>query len=391
MVLLKGLSSKMDSLIENFASVRDNNMIVLKEAKEKGQKVVGIYCTYGPQELAIAAGAIAVGLCGTTEEPISAAEKDLPRNLCPLIKSSYGFAVSDTCPYFHFSDFILGETTCDGKKKMFELMKELKHVHVMNLPQNQDQPSSLALMYEEMKRLKKALEEAFQVTITDEALGEAIHQVNEERKVLKRLFDLNQSKPALISGLDLLTVSWQIGFHADRQERVKLLNELIAEIEERAKAGQVVGTENTPRILLTGTPVGIGNEKVIRLVEECGGQVITMENCGGYKTLDLLIDEEDPRDKLLLLAERYLKIPCSIMSPNTGRLDLLAKMIRDFQIDGVIDLTWQACHTYNIESNSVGQLVKDKLSLPFLHLESDYSQSDLETLRVRIEAFLEMI
>lgn len=381
----------MDSLVEKFSSIRENNMLVLKEAKEKGTKVVGFYCTYGPQELALAAGAIAVGLCGTREDPIPAAENDLPRNLCPLIKSSYGFAVTDTCPYFHFSDFIVGETTCDGKKKMFELMKKLKPVHVMNLPQNQSEPSSLALMYEEMKRLKKALEEALQVTITDEALGEAIHLVNEERKALKRLFDLNQHKPALISGLDLLTVSWQIGFHANRYERVKLINDLVDQIEARAKEGYAVGTEKTPRILLTGTPVGLGCEKVIRLVEECGGQVVTMENCGGYKTLDLMVDEDDLRDKLLLLAERYLKIPCSVMTPNTGRLELLSKMIKDFQIDGVIDLTWQACHTYNIESKTIGELVKDKFGLPFLHLESDYSQSDIETLRVRIEALLEMI
>jgi benzoyl-CoA reductase/2-hydroxyglutaryl-CoA dehydratase subunit BcrC/BadD/HgdB len=152
-----------------------------------------------------------------------------------------------------------------------------------------------------------------------------------------------------------------------------------------------VNTSTTSRILLTGTPVGLGSEKVIALVEERGGLVVTMENCGGYKTLDLMIDEEDPRDKLLLLAERYLKIPCSIMSPNTGRINLLENMIKDFQIDGVIDLTWQACHTYNIESNAVGELVKGKMGLPFLHLETDYSQSDLETLRVRIDAFLEMI
>lgn len=379
------------SMLKDFDTIREQNMITLKEAKEKGTKVVGFYCTYGPQELAVAAGAICVGLCGTKEDPIPAAEKDLPRNLCPLIKSSYGFAVSDTCPFFNFSDLIIGETTCDGKKKMFELMAKIKPTHVMQLPQFPDEEASLALMYEEMKKVKAEIEKQLDITITDEAIGEAIALLNEERRTLKEFFDLNQSKPALITGMDLLKISWQIGFHANRKERTTLIRRLIDEIKAKAAEGYHVGDESTPRILLTGTPTGLGCEKVIRLVEECGGLVVSIENCTGYKTLNQYIDETDTRDKLLLLAERYLKIPCSVMSPNTGRMELLERMIKEFQVDGVIDLTWQACHTYNIESATVGELVKDKLGLPFLHLETDYSQSDVETLRVRINAFLEMI
>ncbi|HHY59157.1 MAG TPA: 2-hydroxyacyl-CoA dehydratase [Clostridia bacterium] len=379
------------NMLEQFDSIREQNMITLKEAKEAGAKVVGFYCTYGPQELAVAAGAICVGLCGTKEDPIPAAEKELPRNLCPLIKSSYGFAVSGTCPFFHFSDLVIGETTCDGKKKMFELMAKFKPVHVMQLPQTQKGEAALNLMYEEMKRVKEVMEEHLGVTITDEALGEAIKLLNEERRTLKELFDLNKAKPAAITGLDLLKVSWQIGFHANRKERTTLIRRLIEDLKAKAAQGYHVGTEKTPRILLTGTPTGLGSEKVIRIVEECGGLVVSMENCTGYKTLSYNIDENDERDKLLLLAERYLKIPCSVMTPNEGRMALLEEMIREFQVDGVIDLTWQACHTYNIEAHTVEQLVKEKLGKPYLHLETDYSQSDVETLRVRINAFLEML
>ncbi|NLL18711.1 MAG: 2-hydroxyacyl-CoA dehydratase [Clostridia bacterium] len=379
------------NMLKDFDTIREQNMITLKELKEKGTKVVGFYCTYGPQELAVAAGAVCVGLCGTKEDPIPAAEKDLPRNLCPLIKSSYGFAVSDTCPFFHFSDLIIGETTCDGKKKMFELMAKIKPTHVMQLPQFPKEEASLALMYEEMKRVKAEMEKHLGVTITDEAIGEAIAILNEERRTMKEFFDLNQAKPALITGMDLLKISWQLGFHANRRERTVLLRRLIDELKAKAAEGYHVGNESTPRILLTGTPTGLGSEKVIRLVEECGGLVVSIENCTGYKTLNQYIDETDTRDKLLLLAERYLKIPCSVMSPNTDRLELLERMINEFQVDGVIDLTWQACHTYNIESATVGEMVKEKLGKPFLHLETDYSQSDVETLRVRINAFLEMI
>jgi benzoyl-CoA reductase/2-hydroxyglutaryl-CoA dehydratase subunit BcrC/BadD/HgdB len=341
----------------------------------------------------LAAGGIPIGLCGTREAPIAAAEQDLPRNLCPLVKSSYGFAITDTCPFFATSDLIIGETTCDGKKKMFEIMKnkQIKDVYVMQLPQAPDDDASVRLWYAELQRLKEYLEKFFGVAITDEALRRAIHQTNEESRALQALFDLNQSRPAPISGMDMLKVSWQVGFQADRQEAVRLIDNLVAETRANATGELAAGEASSPRILLTGTPVGVGNEKVIELVESCGGLVVAMENCGGYKTVELRIDEDDPSDPLLLLAQKYMKIPCSVMTPNHRRLDLLQRMIREFQIDGVIDLTWQACHTYNIESHFVAGLVKNQLGLPFLQLETDYSQSDIETLRVRIQAFLEMI
>ncbi|MDU7305867.1 MAG: 2-hydroxyacyl-CoA dehydratase, partial [Escherichia coli] len=119
------------------------------------------YCTFMPQEIPMAAGAVVVSLCSTSDETIEEAEKDLPRNLCPLIKSSYGFGKTDKCPYFYFSDLVVGETTCDGKKKMYEYMAEFKPVHVMQLPNSVKDDASRALWKAEMLRLQKTVEERF--------------------------------------------------------------------------------------------------------------------------------------------------------------------------------------------------------------------------------------
>jgi len=273
---------------------------------------------------------------------------------------------------------------------MFELMADLKETVVMNLPQNPLQEASIELWASELRRVKELLEERFQTELSDEKIRAAINLTNREARVMKRLYDLNKARPALISGLDMLTVSWQVGFNVDREEGIGMLEDLINRVQENAAQGGTAGDAATPRILLTGTPVGLGSEKIIALVEESGGLVVVMENCGGYKTVDILADESDQRDPLRVLAEKYMKIPCSVMSPNRGRLELIDKMIDEFQIDGVIDLTWQACHTYNVESFWVSDLVKQK-GLPFLQIETDYSASDRETLRVRIEAFLEMV
>ena len=122
------------------------------------RRALTVYCSYVPTELIYAAGAVPVSLCATSEKPIAAAERDLPKNLCPLIKASYGHAITDTCPFFYFSDFIIGETTCDGKKKMFELLNNIKPTHVMHLPQNNLDPKAYHFWADEVKKIKVKLE-----------------------------------------------------------------------------------------------------------------------------------------------------------------------------------------------------------------------------------------
>jgi benzoyl-CoA reductase/2-hydroxyglutaryl-CoA dehydratase subunit BcrC/BadD/HgdB len=373
---------------EKIANLREWNIIALKEAKEAGARVVGTYCLYSPAELIVAAGAIPVSLCGTSQNPIPAAEKILPRNLCPLIKSSYGFAVTDTCPYFHFADLLIAETTCDGKKKMYELLKEIKPLHLMQLPQVQDE-AALEYWLIELKRVMRRLEEEFAVQITEEKLHEAIKLCNDERRSFQALQDVCRRKPSPITGQDMLTVLHNRGFTVDKRHGIDLVDSLTKELLETARAGISPFTNFTPRILLTGVPVGIGSDKVVRLVEECGGSVVCFESCGAYKKVDP-VDEDSP-DPLRAIAERYLRIPCSCMSPNQGRFELVERLAREFQVDGVIDLTWQGCHTYNIESYSLKKYLQDRSEIPFLQIETDYSESDTGQLKVRIEAFLEIL
>ncbi|MDD5094968.1 MAG: double-cubane-cluster-containing anaerobic reductase [Dehalococcoidia bacterium] len=373
------------------AEARRESVTEIIEEKKKGRKVIGYYCAYSPVELALAAGAIAVPLCGSKQEPYLAADRDLPSILCPIIRSSYDLAASDTCPFFHASDLVVAETTCDGKKKMYEILQRFKPIHVMNLPQIADLSASLDLWESEMRRLKERIEMEMGVQITDEALRQAISITNRENRSRRDFFDLNKAKPALISGHDLLMISSQFGTGTDRRLSAQMVEQLTAEIKVMALKGYHVGNKTTPRILVTGTPMGQEDSKVITLVEECGGLVVAMETCGGYRTVDLYIDETDRRDPMRLLAEKYLSIPCSVMSPNKGRIDLLERMIREFKVSGVIDLTWQACHIYNIESFWVADLVNNRLGLPFLHLETNFSDADRGNLRVRIEAFLEMM
>ncbi|KDR94896.1 Benzoyl-CoA reductase/2-hydroxyglutaryl-CoA dehydratase subunit, BcrC/BadD/HgdB [Peptoclostridium litorale DSM 5388] len=376
-------------IFDGFSDARKEGFLKVKELKESGKNVVGIFCTYTPKELIIAADAIAVGLCGTSEDPIPAAEKELPRNLCPLIKSSYGFALTDQCPYTYFSDLLVGETTCDGKKKMYELLGDMKPMHIMQLPQNYNDKESFDMWESEIMKLKERMEEQFGVKITDEKIRAAIRLVNEERKVTKEFYELSLLNPPPLKGLDMQKTLEGIKFKFERTQIIDELKALTKKVKSEYEAGHRPVPEDAPRILVTGCPLGGVADKVIKAVEDSGGVVVCYENCGGVKSNERLVDES--KDPYEAIAEKYISIPCSVMSPNDDRMELLSEMVEKYNIDGVVEIILQACHTYNVETIEVKKRVNGKHGLPYLCLETDYSKSDTGQILTRIGAFIEMM
>lgn len=366
----------------------EKNALAVQEAKSQGKKVVGLYCLYSPSEIAVAAGAIPVSLCGTRNDSIPAAEEILPRTLCPLIKSSFGFALKDSCPYLVASDVVVADTTCDGKKKMYELLSEYKPVFLLQLPQVQNE-DALAYWRHQFELLIAYLEKEFQVSITEDKLRDAIRLMNRERLALKAVMDLAKRKPAPITGMEMLEIAFKTSFFPDKEKGIAMLTDLAAEIGQKADAGETCFTAATPRILLTGVPTGMGSHKVVRLIEECGGDVVCLDNCTGYKKTRVMMAENG--DPLTEIARRYLGVPCAVMSPNPRRYETLKELAADFSVDAVVDLTWQGCQTYAVESWSLKKFVHEELRLPFLQIETDYSETDAEQVKVRIEAFMEML
>ncbi|WP_267525548.1 double-cubane-cluster-containing anaerobic reductase [Campylobacter sp. MG1] len=380
--------NKLPDGFDSFAEGVKNKFISLKKLKDEGGKVVGTYCSYVPTELIYAAGAIPLSLCATSEKPIKDAEKHLPSNLCPLIKASYGHAITDTCPFFYYSDFIVGETTCDGKKKMFELMNDIKHTYVMQLPQNNIKESSFLFFEEEVRALKDELEKFYNIKITDEMLKQAIKQGNEERKNLIEFYELSSLNPSPISGLEQFNVTESFGFMYDRVKKNEDLKQKTKEIYKNWEENLKGKIDNRPRILLSGCPLGGVKEKIIKTIEDLGAVVVGFDSCSGLRNQMTLIDENE--EPIKAIARKYLKTNCSVMSPNCGRLDDIDYLIDKYKADGVIEVILLACHTFNIESHNVAKFCKSK-NTPYLHIESDYSMQDKGQILTRIEAFLELL
>ena len=374
---------------ESFSEARRNGFIHVMEMKKAGKIVAGVFCAYTPSEVLDAAGITSVGLCGTSQETIPDAEQVLPRNLCPLIKSSFGFALTNKCPYTYFSDIIIGETTCDGKKKMYELLGELKPTHILHLPQGRSRAHEREGWYQEVVALKEALERLYGIRITDDALREAARLRNRLRRATLALFELQRAEPPAMSGVELMSTMFAGTFNFDVRAYVESLERLGDQRRAAAEAGGSPISEGTKRILITGCPVGGVIGKVGATIERNGGVVVCEDDCGGERTNRFMVDEDAP-DILRAIAERYLKINCSVMTPNDDRFVATREMIEKYRVDGVIECVLTACHTFNVEAARMERAV-EAAGVPYMKIETDYSSGDLGQLETRIAAFIETL
>jgi len=361
----------------------------IMDARKAGKKGVGTFCVYVPEELVLAAGGIYIGLCAGAEVGTPQAEQYLPRNTCALIKAFFGFKLANLCPYSEVTDLIIGETTCDGKKKAYEAFNEITgKVHVMDLP-NTKSEAGRQLWLSEVKVLKEKLEALTGNKITPENLAEATIIVNNKRKALQRLSALRTADPAPISGLDSLLIN-QVSFYDDPVRFTSMVNKLCDELELRVTNKDGVAPAKTPRILISGSPMAIPNWKVHHLLETSGAIVVGEESCVGSRNYRTLSEEKfaNLEDALKKIADRYLTIDCACFTPNNERLENIVKMRDDLKADGVIHYSLQFCTLYTTEGFKVAKELSD---FPYLRIETDYSMEDAGQLKTRIEAFLEMI
>jgi benzoyl-CoA reductase/2-hydroxyglutaryl-CoA dehydratase subunit BcrC/BadD/HgdB len=363
----------------------------LLNEKEAGRKVIGSFCVFVPEEIVRAADATLVGLCTGADFATEEVEKLLPRSTCALIKSAFGFKLGKVCPYLESADMIVGENTCDGKKKSYEVLNDLvSNLYVMDIPQMKS-TEGRALLKAEYVRFKEAVEQLTGVTIDGARLKRGIEIVNNKRKAIHRLSSLRKADPAPISGLDALLAN-QVFFYDDPVRFTDSVNKICDELERRIEKDEGVFSKGTPRILLSGCPMAVPNWKLPWLIETSGAVIVGEESCVGERgTRNLTRDSRDTVEELMeAIVDRYFKVDCAVFTPNPDRLEHIVEMAKTYKADGVIHYGLQFCQPYLMESMPVEKALEEK-DIPTLRIETDYSMEDMGQLRTRVEAFIEQL
>lgn len=354
-----------------------------KELEGFPGKIIGTFCNFVPEELIYAAGAIPIRLCMGFYDTISFAEEVLPRDICPLVKSSFG-CIKTKFSYFSLCDLIILPTPCDPKKKLGEILSDYLPVLVLKIPQDKDINSSRDIWLKEIKTLKEKIEDFTANKITKEKLKDAIKLLHKRQAVFRKLYQLKTHNPSRINGRDTLIVI-QTSFFDDIKRWTEHAQKLCDQLNKELPP--------SPRILLTGSPLVWPNFKILHIIEELGAIVVIDELCSGTRYLydPVEVEEWTTEGMLRAIANRYLlpsTCPCFVQ--NTDRRDRLLQMVKDFKIDGVIHHSLRLCQVYDMELNKISSMFKEN-SIPFLNIYTDYSLEDTEQIRTRIEAFLEML
>ncbi len=377
-----------DFVVSDIHGIRPAELIELQKA---GGKVFGTFCVFVPDEIVVACGGAVTGLCGGSQFWVPDGEKVLPSAMCPLIKASLGAHFGKTCPYFSVADVYVGETTCDGKKKAYEILGADKQTYVMDMPQMK-RPQDIEKWTGEIAAFAAEVERITGRTLTAEALADAIKLINEKRRALARVYEARKATNCIpISGKDALLMT-QIAFFDDPARCAEMANKLADELEQRVADGVSVFPAGTKRILVTGTPLAIPNWKLHHIIETSGAAVVCEEMCTGTRYFENLVDESATtlEGQFQALSERYMKNNCACFTPNPGRVADIVRLAKEYQVDGVIDANLKFCTLYDVEKSSVAEALEAE-GIPVLGLETDYTDNDAGQLRTRIQAFVEML
>lgn len=366
----------MIKVFEGLVSNRHDNAI---KWKNNGKKVFGYFCSYVPEEIIHAAGVIPVRIMGGSGD-ITLADTHLPSYVCSFARSCYDQGLRGNYSYL---DGVVFPYTCDTIISVYNIWKTDINTSYVGFVDPLCAKTETAKEYfqEEIVRFKESLESFLGGTISDSSLQESIEIYNENRRLLKKVYELRKSSHPPISGVEALDIV-RSSMMTPKEEHNKLLENLLDEISER---------ENLPepglRILVSGSV--IYDPEVLKMIENSGGLIVTDDLCTGTRYFwDLVNTNTSP---LTGIADRYYeRIPCPCNYPPEKRLENILRLIKDYNVNAAIFTLQKFCDPHLFDYPFMEESLKE-VEIPTLLIEIEHVTSPLGPLKTRIEAFYETI
>lgn len=371
---------------------RSDRVQEIKQFKAQGGKVVGVFCIQVPDELIYAAGAVPIRLSCGFYDAISPAEEIVPKNTCPQIKAAVGFNILRINPLFEFCDVIVVPTTCDGKKKMADILSNYHHTWTMELPNDKDNPDSRAFWVNQVRLLKEKLEHLTGRKITKSALRNSIKMLHMRTAVSRELSEIRKNRSITISGRDAYTIL-QTAFFDDPQRWIKQVEAVTEELKHNLQNNIDIASPDTPRIVMTGAPLIWPNMKVLHTIEESGGVVVADDSCacGQYFYNPVELNDWSMKAMIEGISDKgLLPAVCPIFLHSDDRIDRILELVDQYNADGAVYHVLRLCQVFDFEYTKVSRVL-EKRSIPLLRIETEYSQEDVGQIKTRIEAFVEML
>ncbi|HOF58443.1 MAG TPA: 2-hydroxyacyl-CoA dehydratase family protein [Syntrophorhabdaceae bacterium] len=361
-----------------------------KELKAEGKKIIGYLSALCPVEIMTAAGVVPIRMVGNVSESITKGDAYMETIVCPFVRNVFDSAIKGR---YTFLDGMVLPHQCDSIDRTNDVWRDnlkLPYWHFINFPHVTDDPS-IEFTKEILRLFINTLEDFTGKKISDETIAQAIKLHNENRRLMRDLYDLRKSNPPLISGAEMMKVL-VAAMSLPVEESSALIKDVIEEIKKRSP----VSPGKSARIMLIGDQVD--DVAIIEAIEGTGASVVMDELSIGAKMY--WEDVDITPDPVQGIAERYLrklKIPTTFVGEgNTYQENLDARFgqikqhISEFKVNGAILFIYKYCDPYGFEVPAMKSYIESS-GAKVLYLEDEYSTSTLARMKTRIEAFLEMI
>ena len=361
-----------------------------REAKARGQRVIGTACVSVPLELIRAAGAFPLRIdSGSVEADQRAGE--FPRDACPLTRACWGeyFAAAARPEVAGLLDAVVIPATCDWHYNLADRVRDRLPTMVLDVPRGKRVPGAIERWRGQVSELGRWLAERCGTAITREALAEAIGAYVAASQQVRRLVALMRGERPLVTGVAVLKALAALAWDDPAAWTAGA-----AAFADAAEAGPPQGPADPRcRVALLGSPPLWPHFVVPRLIEESGATIVAEESCGGARACYDTVYVDDPSlpGMTRAVADRYL-LPCSCpcFVPNDDRLFRLRALVEDARPDGAVYYVLKSCYVYDAEFAAVRQVLEE-LGVRTLRVESDYSSESAEQLRTRLETFVDML
>ncbi len=362
-------------------------MVDLRRAKDEGKKIIGYTPGgYFPEELALAAGAVPVGLLrGGEHEPVLMAGAYMTRWFDTFARAQIGYRVLKEDAAYQLIDLIVVPVTNNHMRAIADAWDFYTDVDVFRfgVPHRKND-RSFEYYLGGIKSLRQKLESLTGAKIEDSKLKEMIELCNRERRLLEEISVMRKSDHPPISGRDFARLN-HASFLADKKVMVEALESLRDELKDKK------GEKPRARILLTGSTMAFGDYKIYDLIEETGSDVVVEEFAEGIRHYWWRVEPDT--DLMSALADRYFRkrVCAGWFRPGRERLDYNCQLAKDFKVDGVV---WYQCmyhDCYDMESYYFPNILKEQTGLSMLKIATDYDASETGPFRTRVETFVEML
>jgi benzoyl-CoA reductase subunit C len=375
--------------------IYDNRDRRVKELKSAGKKIMGYVCLYPITEMVTAAGMVPYRIFGDMAEPITKADMHMAAVVCPFMRSCLDVGMKGR---YDFLDGVLFAHVCDVACMIPGMWRQsipTPFTHFLDTPHTTHK-AAREHFRELLDDFRKTMEDYTGKPITDSAIRKAITAHNQQRALVRELYELRKNDQPLVTGAETLMIL-KVLMSLPIDEGTKLLQEVLAELKDRT----IIIPKKHARLLVWGSI--IDDTALIDMVESLDAEVVIDDTCVGSRAY--FSDVPVTPDPLDGLAQYYLvdlKCPRTLRDPvlRDGKKDYMADLenrfgylkeyVNDWKVNGAVlqSVRYCDCHGYEVP------VVKDyleSLGIPSIYIEHDYSKSALAPLRTRIQGLTEII